>query len=368
MMPTIPRAEQSRAEQSRVLRYDYMRVVLVILVVLSHCSYYDIITPFGGIYYQTMMLANGISDTKVHLAIKIISNYLYSFHMPAFFALSGCLFWNQIKQNRWTLSSLIGKKFKRLILPLFGTWFFWNIPIKYISGYYLGVPFSKVLLQLIFPNRVYLWYLESLFLVFVIVYITIKLIHNNSWRLIILLLMYTGGIVLQYYANDYIPFGNPMRYCIWFYLGKQIECITDKIRKQRWVTCSILIFDIGLFFVFRHVQETLPIFIIRDFALALMGIAIAFILSDQIGSIASKYPLALKKISERSMDVYLYSEPLNYLILSSVYSILGIASFGIEWVSFGIIILRFFGTFIAAFYIGEFIANIKQKLQIKKEV
>lgn len=172
---------------------------------------------------------------------------------------------------------------------------FWNIPIKYISGYYLGVPFSKVLLQLIFPNRVYLWYLESLFLVFVIVYITIKLIHNNSWRLIILLLMYTGGIVLQYYANDYIPFGNPMRYCIWFYLGKQIECITDKIRKQRWVTCSILIFDIGLFFVFRHVQETLPIFIIRDFALALMGIAIAFILSDQIGSIASKYPLALKK-------------------------------------------------------------------------
>ena len=159
-----------------------------------------------------------------------------------------------------------------------------------------------------------------------------------------------------------------MRYCIWFYLGKQIECITDKIRKQRWVTCSILIFDIGLFFVFRHVQETLPIFIIRDFALVLMGIAIAFILSDQIGSIASKYPLALKKISERSMDVYLYSEPLNYLILSSVYSILGIASFGIEWVSFGIIILRFFGTFIAAFYIGEFIANIKQKLQIKKEV
>lgn len=134
------------------------------------------------------------------------------------------------------------------------------------------------------------------------------------------------------------------------------------------MTCSILIFDIGLFFVFRHVQETLPIFIIRDFALALMGIAIAFILSDQIGSIASKYPLALKKISERSMDVYLYSEPLNYLILSSVYSILGIASFGIEWVSFGIIILRFFGTFIAAFYIGEFIANIKQKLQIKKEV
>ena len=203
-MPTIPIAEQSRAEQSRVLRYDYMRVVLVILVVLSHCSYYDIITPFGGIYYQTMMLANGISDTKVHLAITIISNYLYSFHMPAFFALSGCLFWNQIKQNRWTLSSLIGKKFKRLILPLLGTWFFWNIPIKYISGYYLGVPFSKVLLQLIFPNRVYLWYLESLFLVFVIVYITIKFIHNNSWRLIILLLMYTGGIVLQYYANDYI--------------------------------------------------------------------------------------------------------------------------------------------------------------------
>lgn len=159
-----------------------------------------------------------------------------------------------------------------------------------------------------------------------------------------------------------------MRYCIWFYLGKFIECIADEIRKRRRVTCGLLIFDIGLFFVFRHVQESLPIFIIRDFALAFMGIAITFVLSDQIGSIFSKYSLTLKRISNRSMDVYLYSDPLNYLILSSVYSILGIASFGIEWVSFGIIILRFFGTFIAAYYIGEFIANIKQKLQIMKEV
>ncbi len=366
MMPES--LEQNRTEQSRVLRYDYIRVILLILVVLSHCSYYDIITPFGGINYQTMMFADGISDTKAHLAIKIISNYLYSFHMPAFFALSGCLFWNQINQNRWTLSSLIRKKFKRLILPLLGTWFFWNIPIKYISGYYIGVPFSKVLLQLIFPNRVYLWYLESLFLVFVIVYIIIQLVHSNLWRLIIMLLMYTVGIILQYYANDYIPFGNPMRYCIWFYLGKQIECIANEIRKRMWVICNIFIFDIGLFFIFRHVQETLPIFIIRDFALAFMGIAITFVLSEQIGSVLSKYPRTLKKISDRSMDVYLYSEPLNYLILSSVYSILGIASFGIEWVSFGIIILRFFGTFIAAYYIGDFIANIKQKLQIMKVV
>lgn len=47
-----------------------MRVVLVILVVLSHCSYYDIITPFGGIYYQTMMLANGISDQVIESALR----------------------------------------------------------------------------------------------------------------------------------------------------------------------------------------------------------------------------------------------------------------------------------------------------------
>ncbi|MBR3354985.1 MAG: acyltransferase [Oscillospiraceae bacterium] len=162
---------QSRAEQSRVLRYDYLRVILVVLVVLSHCSYYDIITPFGGINYQSMMLTSGISDTKMHWAIKIVSNYLYSFHMPAFFALSGCLFWKQMELQKWTLSSLVVKKSKRLILPLLTTWIFWNIPIKYISGYYHGVPFSKVLLQLIFPNRVYLWYLESLFLVFIIVYL-----------------------------------------------------------------------------------------------------------------------------------------------------------------------------------------------------
>ena len=304
------RAEQSRAEeQSRVLRYDYLRVILVVLVVLSHCSYYDIITPFGGIYYQSMMLTYGISDTKVHWAIKIVSNYLYSFHMPAFFALSGCLFWNQIKQHKWTLSSLVVKKFKRLILPLLTTWFFWNIPIKYISGYYHGVPFSKVLLQLIFPNRVYLWYLESLFLVFIIVYLIVKLCSKELLQSFILLFMYIIGIVLQYYFSDFIPFGNPMRYCIWFYLGKHMDRILGYIGKRWWVNCGILMVDIGLFFAFRHVQETLLIFIAKDFSLAFIGIILMFILSNRDEKTLDKHSRAIRKISDRSMDIYLYSEP-----------------------------------------------------------
>lgn len=360
-MPTM-----SRAEQSRVLRYDYLRVILVVLVVLSHCSYYDIITPFGGINYQSMMLTYGISDTKVHWAIKIVSNYLYSFHMPAFFALSGCLFWKQIEQHKWTLTSLVVKKTKRLILPLLTTWLFWNIPIKYISGYYHGVPFSKVLLQLIFPNRVYLWYLESLFIVFIIVYLIVKFCGNESLRSFILLFMYTIGIILQYYDGDFIPFGNPMRYCIWFYLGKHIERILDKIGKHWWISCSILMVDIGLFLIFRHAKETLLIFIVKDFSLAFIGIILMFILSKRDENILIKHSRAIRKISDRSMDIYLYSEPLNYLILSSEYSVFGITSFGVEWISFGIFILRFFGTFIAAYFISLFISIVKQKFQSKR--
>ncbi|MBR3355452.1 MAG: hypothetical protein IKQ27_12805 [Lachnospiraceae bacterium] len=145
-----------------------------------------------------------------------------------------------------------------------------------------------------------------------------------------------------------------------------MERILDKIGKQWWVNGGILMVDIGMFFVFRHAQETLLIFIAKDFSLAFIGILLMFILSNRDENILNKHSRAIRKISDRSMDIYLYSEPLNYLILSSVYSALGIASFGVEWVSFGIIILRFFGTFIVAYFISLFISIVKQKLQSKR--
>lgn len=72
--------------------YDVLRTILVILVVIGHATYYDIITPFGGIQYGMLMKESGIQDTAFHVLMSEITNFIYTFHMPAFIALSGSLF------------------------------------------------------------------------------------------------------------------------------------------------------------------------------------------------------------------------------------------------------------------------------------
>lgn len=143
-----------------------MRVILVVLVVIGHGIFYTIDTNFGGIYIYEAMNDAGIKDTAFHELLLYVSSFIYSFHMPAFFSVSGMLFFRQIEKGRYrSLKSLAVIKFKRLIVPLIFTWMIVNIPIKWISGYYkdLEHPFFSALFQVLVPYDVYLWYLESLF-------------------------------------------------------------------------------------------------------------------------------------------------------------------------------------------------------------
>lgn len=170
---------------------DILRIILVALVVIGHGTYYNITTKFGGINYGTMMSDASISDTMFHKITSILTNFIYTFHMPAFIALSGSLF--SLKKNINTRGTII-KKTKRLLVPFIAVWIFWNLPVKYFSGYYHGVSIKGMLLQLIFPSCVYLWYLECLFLVFVIASFVCKL--ETKKQIVIVSFCWCIGVIL----------------------------------------------------------------------------------------------------------------------------------------------------------------------------
>ena len=85
---------------------------------VGHAIYYDIITPFGGIHYGTVMTELGIQDTCFHQLSSELTNFIYTFHIPVFIALSGSLFAIQKKLNA---SAFIKKKGNRLLIPFL--WF-----------------------------------------------------------------------------------------------------------------------------------------------------------------------------------------------------------------------------------------------------
>lgn len=90
----------------RQTSYDWLRVVLVILVVIGHATYLDIKTPFGSIYYAILMQENGVDTSLFYKLANALTGFIYSFYMPVFIALSGCLF----ALKRYDLRSLVSKK------------------------------------------------------------------------------------------------------------------------------------------------------------------------------------------------------------------------------------------------------------------
>ena len=99
---------------TRQLDKDILRIILVILVVIGHGSYYDIITKYGGIKYGQMMELASISDTLFHRLVNSLTRFIYTFHMPLFIALSGSLF--VLKKDLSTME-FIKAKAKRLLVP-----------------------------------------------------------------------------------------------------------------------------------------------------------------------------------------------------------------------------------------------------------
>lgn len=83
------------------VEYDIVRALLMILVVLGHCTYYQISTNYGVAYYQDLMLQAGVNDTLIHRIASWVTGVIYTFHMPLFMALSGAVFSLQLSKGKY---------------------------------------------------------------------------------------------------------------------------------------------------------------------------------------------------------------------------------------------------------------------------
>ena len=69
----------------KIIEFDFMKAVAVILVILSHCLYYRILTPYGGVNYCESVNSND----NIYLFFKNLVDIL---PMPVYFIVSGALF------------------------------------------------------------------------------------------------------------------------------------------------------------------------------------------------------------------------------------------------------------------------------------
>lgn len=156
--------------------YDVAKVLLTLLVVFAHASrMYD-----DGVY----------TPTTSSSSLRVLTVIIYSFHMPAFFLLSGCIFGYQIDngnyKNHWLFLS---NKFRNLVIPYLLIGLFFVAPTMVLLGL-TEDSFTQYIWRgiILCKNNRHLWYIISLFGILALtIPLRRLLLSKNIWCGIILL-------------------------------------------------------------------------------------------------------------------------------------------------------------------------------------
>jgi len=270
-----------------------LRVLAILLVVFGHSII--IYSPFWGYY-------NSIHEVPILAAIKDIINVI---QMPLFFSISGYLFCNALSK-KITFKKIIFNKCKRLIIPFLLIGLCWMIPIKILINYsnYNGRSIFGILKTFIFGQDLgHLWYLPTLFIIFIIMYLFNKLLSliktNKKIDLLILIVLF----ILSLFASKYhyhIFLNNPAIYLLYFYVGLLVNKYEKKVLSWNRFLISI-IFAILMYAAVRLFDNTL------NCLTAIIGIVALYkILPNKTNKVFSI-------VDRNSFGIYLFHSPLIYI-------------------------------------------------------
>lgn len=339
---------------------DSLKVLTMILVIWGHSTYYTIQSSFGGI---DNVSENGLYSFLYRM-LDVLDNALSRFRMPVFMAISGAIFsWTIGKFD--TLSILIYHKAKRLLMPFLLVTTFVSVPIKYLAGYYDHS--THVLLdifcgQYLLLGNSHLWFVVSLFYIFVVFYLLEKSnVRKNIFYWSILLgVSWLATILYHFLGQSFdMVFGlyGLLRYLFFFSIGFSTFKYWDEINPLPWskqVLSWVGYFGIATLCLYlsRHTE----IFIIKaillfpmDSALALWGCVNMVWLARSIDRcIALKSSTIYRFINRYNYELYLYSEPFTYVMIAWIVSWFGQSLFTENTIITLAYVMRFFGQILFA--------------------
>lgn len=358
---------------SRLDYIDTVKVVTMLLVILGHCTYYCIETSYGGLCHS---LPEDMEASVMSKILSRLSGFIYSFHMPLFMAVSGACFSFSISRYG-SFKSLVRNKFHRLLVPFLVTTTFVSIPLKYCSGYYDGT--EHVLSDIFFGQYLllgnsHLWFVADLFVIFIVAYYIERSRFSKS------LMFWCFAIFLSWvgYKAESLMGGEIwgiLKHLIYFMLGMKTigYFMAHDIRVVRLVISWLLMLIAWI------VVEKIQYLYGNDF----LGIKVLRYPSYTVFSIWGCWNMIFTckclcrynwLVSSRlynffrkySYELYLYSDPFNYVLIALLYGWLGYGVFTSNSGSLAAYLVRFVGTTGFAFLIISII-NIAKKYIIRQK-
>jgi len=289
----------------REYQLDYIKGILIYLVVLGHCLYWT---------NETIPLRTYIAE------------YIYSFHMPFFILLSGYFF---SKNKTLQFHKLISKQAKRLLYPHFffnlimlvPIFLFWQIFNYYITKEGMG----HITFKSIYNYLTMFWYLWCVFFCSIIVNIIfLKTKKATKWMFLTAVALF----ICQYITPTKVFFIHQQMsdQFIFFAIGIWLYDNKNQLKQKRiYSVIAFIIYFVCLYLNFKKVVNSNAIF---HCLMAMSGIIFHYYLWESIYKRKFFYKQFLL-VSQYTLGIYIYHFPiLKLLIETKIYSkMLNIFSF-----------------------------------------
>lgn len=301
--------------------YDILKVIAILMVVLSHSTYYVISTKYGGVDYQQYINQN--LSLVLYKVFDKVREVLYYFHMPLFMALSGAFYYLQVQRDKWfTLKLIVQNKVKRLLFPFIIFTVLYSIPIKYISNYFDSTaPFKAFVGEFFLIGNSHLWYLYALFIIFIFAFYTLKKETNLATYVVFYVLHILS------YKIELTLFKVPLQFLFYFSLGFLFESNREKYnqfinKKKNYILLlsTVFVLMVLLNFYVKFTQVFFSKVLVE--LLAVLGSLLTYSIAYQLSQKKSVGDASIfKMILINGLGIYIFSDPLNYLILKLSYSL-----------------------------------------------
>lgn len=290
---------------------------------------------------------------------RYFSGWVYEFHMPLFFVLSGAVF--GLKPVK-SFDAICKAKIYRLLFPYYTTGLLFMLPVKYLGCFYTKETILPAIRAFWLGGESgHLWFLLALFWCIIGFSIIIKVLHRLNIHSIYALLLSSGVVA---FLRDKLPFDFlglylGLSYLFWFTLGYYFEWIRKKYKLDT-ISLKRLLRILTLLLViecFNQKYQYLDAFS-KTVCGILMTIVLSTILSRKIKTRCSKiWDVLVRNL----FCIYLFHDPLEYLILNYAFgkSQLLTTACGVYWY----FIMRTIGVFAVSLALGEGIRAIENRVQ-----
>lgn len=299
----------SRTTVSKSAVYDLAKVVTTVLVVFAHAAL--MYTP-DGVY--TPIVSSGL--------VAGMSQFIYAFHMAFFIFLSGCVYGYCLEQGKYQNSlAFIRGKAKKLLIPYVAFGAAYVAPVILLLRLTNQSYFEYVLEAILFSlNPRHLWYIFTLFWIFVLTIPMNRILRAGTPRYAVMLAVSGILYVCERWMPHHFQLDSTMTYQLYFFLGVAFNGLYDRFDrtsaglKLGVFACAFLVV---LSIVFPG-MIFLPRMIRRMTGCAMMVILMWAVLRFFPGIAENR---VYRLIRKNSFGIYLFHPMIIYWLFSRLYAL-----------------------------------------------